>query len=349
VSYEAGTIVPAANFFVPKATATTLAARIFANIGGAGLANWSWIETIPAGTGAGQSGANNVVVDVFKCAGSGTNLNDAGVDFYVGIAGNTAGTNGVASGILVAEDYLSIAANPANADRGKFRRNCPLPVSGVTPDATNFTYTETYTTFAASTKVDFTPTMTNGAGGIAYWLKVDHNFIVFTVKIGTAFSTFFAGVFDSVVSGDTEVMPLVVLTASSGSFSRLPGVTLNAGGVTEWGACASAWTSNMFQSHAYTGLDRWASSSKMFVSRVALSHTPTTAPQSYGVFRGLLKAEILCIGTAQSGISPSPGDTIVIDGNVWTCISVVSGLNGVGGTVGWASAPAPGPMFIRAT
>lgn len=344
MSYEAGTIVPAANFFVPKATATTIAARIFANIGGAGLENWSWIETIPAGTGAGQSGSNNVVVDVFKCAGSGTSANSAGVDFYVAIGGNTSGTNGVASGLVVAEDYLSIAANPANADRGKFRRNCPNPVSGVTPDASNFTYTETYTTFAAITKVDFTPTMTSAAGGAAYWLKVDHNFIILTVKIGTAFSCFFAGVFNSIISGsDTEVMPLVCLTLSNGAFSRLPGVTASAGGASMWGVNAFPWSRLIDFSHTYTTLDRWNNSGKLYATRIGVAHN-TGSAQTYGGIRGLLPPEVLSIGSP-TGINPSPGDTVVIDGNTWTVITPTTTV-GLSSAVGLGNI---GTLCVRAT
>jgi len=343
MSYEAGTIVPAANFFVPKATATTLAARIAANIGGAGLANWSWIETIPAGTGAGQSGANNVVVDVFKCAGSGTNANDAGVDFYIGIAGNTSGTNGVASGVIVAENYIDIAGNPANADRGKFKRQCPVAQTGTTPDASSFAFNETYQNFATASKLDITPTMTSGAGGIAYWLKVDHNWMIWSLKIGTAFSTFFGGIFDSLVSGsDTEVMPLCVLTASAGSFARLPGVTSGAGGAAMWQVNAFSWSRITDSSQTYTTLDRW-NSGKMIASRVGVAHN-TGSQQTYGGVRGILKPEILHL-PAISGITPQPGDTVVIDGNTWTVITSTTTLGGAS-AVGFGNA---GSLLVRAT
>jgi hypothetical protein len=347
VSYEAGTIVPVANFWVPKTTATTLSARINANIGGAGLENWVFVENIPAGTGAGQSGSANVTFDVYKCKGTGTSANSAGVDFYFALGGNTSGTNGVASGFIIAEDYKSIADFPADADRAKFRRGCPVPVTGTTPDATNFTFSETYQVATSISKVDYTPTMTNAAGGAAYWMKIDHNFIIITTKIGTSFASYFGGVFDSLISGtDTEVMPLCAITSSSGSFSRLPGVTASAGGATMWGTTATSWN---FPTHntteTYTTLNRWVGSGKMLVQRIALAHAASAA-QTYGSLRGLMKPEILGL-SSYTGITPSPGDTIVIDGNTWTCISPSSALNGVTGTLGYTVST--NAYFVRAT
>lgn len=348
MSYEAGTIVPVANFWVPKTTATTLSARITANIGGAGLENWVFVENIPAGAGAGQSGSANVTFDVYKCKGTGTSANSSGVDFYFALGGNTSGTNGVASGFIIAEDYKSIADFPADADRAKFRRGCPVPVTGTTPDASNFTFSETYQTAAAISKVDYTPTMSNAAGGAAYWLKIDHNFIIVTTKIGTSFASYFGGVFDSLISGtDTEVMPLVAITTASSSFSRLPGVTSSGGGATMWGAAVAGWNAPaQSNTEAYTSLNRWVGSGKLLVQRLALAHTPTTLPGTYGTLRGLMKQEILAV-SAVSGITPSPGDTIVIDGNTWTCICTTSGLNGVTATFGYTNASAP--LFVRAT
>lgn len=328
MAWDSGTIVQATNVYIPNTTAGSLSGKLNALVGGAGVTNWSFVENIPAGTGAGQSGNAGTTCDVYKCAGSGGDANAAGVDFYVGLYGTTAGGISQASRVIVAEDYLSIAGNPANADRGKFRRWCPLPVTGTTPDVTNYTYSETYTTCAGINNAapsNFGPSLS--ITGYSYWLKLTNNFLLMSVRSGTSSTSVYAGLMDSLTSV-TDTMPLVTLGGSSGSFSRLPSVTAGAGGAGMWGAGMGPWTAPIqlaFAGDQSGTSDKWQGG-KVHASRCLVFHGITAANgATYGWFRGLLKQDVLAI---QTGGTVGLGDTIDIGGNTYTVIAAAAGLNG---------------------
>lgn len=340
MAFEAGVSVAAQ--YGPKTTAGTIAARINANIGGAGLENWVYVENIPAGAGAGQTGNASNAAEVFKCKGSGTSANSAGVDFFVIIYYVVA--TGACAGIRVAESYLDIAGNPANADRGKIKRWCPLPQAGAPTAAPDYWFTDTYTTIQLSNAPDFSPT--SNTTGWSYWLKIDHNFMFLSVRSGPTTSYFMAGLFDSVISNTTDTMPLACLTTGNGSFSRLPGVTLGAGGTAQWGAAVFPWTTTILLNSTLVTTDLWLNS-RIPVSRAGLAHSVSAAnTTTYGGVRGLLKSEILVLYT--SAATFLPGDTIVIDGNTWTCITGGATFTGSISVANGLSAVQALTAFVRA-
>jgi hypothetical protein len=335
MAWEAGVIANATPAG-PKTTAGTLSARINAIM----PTGWSFIENIPTGTSAGQTGSANTICDVYKSSSAN---NDAGVDFYIGIYITTA--TGALTKVIVAEDYLSISGNPADANRGKFRRQCPVPITGTTPDVTNFTFSETYATCNAISVADFSPTLVTT--GFSYWLKMTANFLLICVKVGTTISTGYFGLMDSVISNTTDTMPLVSFgTANAGSMSRLPGVTVGAGGAGMWGAEGFPWSQSGDQAYTLVNVDLWGNS-RVPVSRIGVAHDVTLANEAaYGGIRGLLKSDVL-LASANLGTAVGPGDTMTIDGNTWTCVSSSAAFKGSSQAAIYNPSN-PGFVFVRA-
>lgn len=61
--------------------------------GGSGVGNWSFVENVPAGTGAGQSGATTYSLDVFRCRGATTLYDRVVQKNLANIASTTDGTS----------------------------------------------------------------------------------------------------------------------------------------------------------------------------------------------------------------------------------------------------------------
>jgi hypothetical protein len=340
MAWDSGIVTSASAPFGPKGTAGSLLAKVFALMGGAGVANWSFVENIPAGTGTAQSGSATKAVDVFKCAGSSTDANAAGVDFYIGFMYTSA--TGQINTVIVAEDYSPIAAG---SNKAMFRRIAPLPQTGTTPDATNFTFTETYGT--ANSFTGNVPSLGNSAlatTGYSYWVKLTNNFMLVTTRSGTTTTSFYIGLMDSLTSV-TDTMPLVALGSGSGAFTRLPSVTAGAGGVGMWGAGIGPWTTPIQIGFAgdesnTTTNDKWLSG-KIVVERCVIVHCVTAANvTTYGCWRGLLKSDVLMMASSNN---VQVGDTITIGGNTWTVISnALSGL----GTASTAAAQFSTPILL---
>ena len=320
-----------------------------------GIRNWSFVENVPAGTSAGQSGSASYSVDVYKCAGSGNDANDAGVDWYIGLTRSSTGS----VWMWVFESYLSIAANPAHADRGKsarpagcYQQNC------VTPDATNWTYDETYRTFAArATGVYQSYGLAQlNTTGFTYGIKVTKNDIVFPALISSNNECLGAGLMDSMIATGqsySDTMPLVGWSmgtnrwavsynnAVAGGFSRLPGVTqtdinnsalYGSGGNNIWGATFAPWTRNVELGGNSAGLkDKWQAGKAMAV-RVGVFHKDTTATsgtywQYIGWVRGLLKSNLLVIRNTVGTVNIF--DTLTVNGQAdWVVIAKASGFLG---------------------
>lgn len=63
MAWDAGTITNAAPW-------ASLSTKLKTLVGGTGVENWSFVENVPAGTGAGQSGSASYSLDVFRCRGA---------------------------------------------------------------------------------------------------------------------------------------------------------------------------------------------------------------------------------------------------------------------------------------
>lgn len=323
MAYDAGSIINTTPLD-KNTVAGTVSDKIQNLCGGSGVANWSFLENIPAGTGAGQTGSASYSVDVYKCAGSGTNANSAGVDWFFGIGCvSTAAPVTAPVACLVAEVYKDIAGNPVDADRGKFKGVAPIP-GNTTPSVTTFRFSDAYQTYAACSKTaTWAPSSLSGTG-FSYWIKLTHDSLFLSTLNFTAEQTVFAGLMNSFVSPDPY--PLVTIGNSSGGFTSLPQVSVN-GSAGMWGAGQNPWTYNVASAQGGeftnpTDLDFWQSG-RAHVARMVVGHN-TALQSTLGGFRGLLPADYLGIQTGGLAI----GDTVDIGGTPYVVISTdTSGVN----------------------
>jgi hypothetical protein len=68
--------------------------------------------------------------------------------------------------------------------------------------------------------------------------------------------------------------------------------------------------------------------------------------QTYGGIRGLLKSDVLCLGSS-IGTAVAPGDTMTIGGNTWTVVNTGT-FTGTTGTAAFLSGGVP-YLLVRAT
>lgn len=320
MAWDSGTITSAA-------PTDALSTKLKAMVGGAGVANWSFVENVPAGTGVGQSGAAAYSVDVFKCATAGTNGHGFDDDYFVGFCIPTS-DGAVASNFLVAEDYLDIAGNPADADRGKFKRPCQAgaTVLNSVPTGTGFWITDAYGTansYSIASIRASTPTLSTT--GFTYYIKMTNRMLIVSANSTALWG---AAIMDSLTSV-SDLMPLVAFSsAGSGGFSRLPSVVT--GAITNmWGFNTYSWNTPIAVtrggSNATNTNDIWQGN-KVHVSRLlALSRATQAAGFQVGAVRGLFPADILAF---QQGGSVANGDTMTIDGNTWVVIGSVLSFTG---------------------
>lgn len=312
MAWDAGTIVSA----TPHSALST---KLKTLVGGAGVANWSSVESIPAGTGAGQSGSASYSVDIFKCSGTGMDANDAALDWYFGIAIPV--TDGaVASNFGVCEDY------EGGVDK-RVRRQCPSAISTLAPVGVGFWRTDTYGSWAGVTGGIAVSTDTLNMTGFSFWMKLDKNFLIVAIKVGSEENIWIgASLLDSLTSV-SDPLPLCAFNSVSGpgssvafSFSRLPSV-VDATISGKWFARLDPWSSPIAGfggTNATNTNDLWQDN-KIHVSRAKAGHRVTQG-QGYlvGLNRGLFKTGILVM---QAGGTVNIGDTMVIGADTWTVIS----------------------------
>jgi len=309
MSLHTGTITDAA----PEAAFSTLLKSL---VGGAGVQNWSFIENIPAGTGANQSGSASFSVDVFKCAGSGADANDAALDFYVGIP---IGYSTTVLYLLFAESY-----NPTN----KLFSGCVHNYTGRTGYmnvlANGYC---TYGTFNGSDERNAASIVGAGAHaqltinttGFDYWLELNNNFLLLGIKAGATQKSIYWGLMDSLVDdsiGDSKPLVMwgngVSISYASGSFIHLPGIGEKTGEGGTYGAKLAGWTNdaNLAVTNQAGYQDLWAADG-VWVSRCMMYHgSDFNYSKTQGNVRGLLKEEVLCF---YYGGTVNIGDTMVID------------------------------------
>jgi hypothetical protein len=277
-------------------------------VGGSGVANWSFVENVSAGTGTGQSGSSSYSLDVFKCAGSGTDANDSGTDWYFAL--EIPVPDGASTSSFGAfEDY-------EGSTNKRFRRPC-ASASTSAPVGTGFWRTDTLASYASVTGARRGATAVLNTTGFSYWLKLTKNAVHYATRVGSTSSNWGAHLMDSLISAYSDGCPLCIVdtSTSSAAFSRLPGVTDAT--VSKWvSATSGAWTLQE-GSNAVNENDYWQGG-KGVAARIRLTHVSgATNMRLAGGMRGLIKADFLAIPT---GGTVELGDTTVIDGNTWTVI-----------------------------
>lgn len=300
MAWDAGTITNAAPW-------DALAQKLEDLCGDTGVVNWSYVERIPAGTGTNQSGSSTYAVDVFKCAGTGTDANDSGTDWYFAL--EIPVTDGaVSSGWGVFEDY---------GGTKQFRR--PAATSTTTaPTGSGFWRTDTLASYAAVTGKLTGSGPTLNTTGFSYWVKLTRNAVHLATRVGSTSANWGAHLMDSLISAYTDGCPLVALNSigNTANFTRLPGVTDAT--LSKWATeTMDAWTPGE-GSNAVNENDFWQGG-KGVASRIACHHENTHADMRLkGGMRGLIKADFLRI---RAGGTVELGDTTTIDGNTWTVIA----------------------------
>jgi hypothetical protein len=346
--------------------AADLSDRLKALVGGSGVANWKFVENVPAGTGAGQSGSTSYSVDVFKCAGNGTNANSAGIDFYVAIARPVSSpNNGFTLWTFELYSPIANASNKGMTARPTGQSNAPVTV----PDTTDYSFdssagTPTYRTFEARKSYGsyWGATLTNS--GFSYFIKVHKDFLIMSVLYGGTAYSFYAGLMQSALTNISDPMPLVLFgisgsnvargvmnvsvyspSVSRGAFSRLPGVTsasISAAGLTNlanngvWCCASSPVLNGNLQNGGNTSgaNDLWLSNLDV-ACRVAVTHRMVapgnaTWPGYVGYLRGFLPADVLAL---YDYAGHSWADTTTIDGvSDWTALTPTSSYTDIGGT-----------------
>lgn len=300
-------------------------------VGGAGVQNWSFIENIPAGTGAAQSGSSSYSIDVFKCSGSGADANDAGHDWYIGITRYGASTS---FRVLIAENYNStdktFAGWPGNYVGKSGYPNIDENGYYVYSSYQGASYQKASYIFSYGD--DFNPTL--NTTGFTYRIKLNNNFILFSFVVGATETFAYLGLMDSLVDDSIgDPLPLCIVSNSdsspyttSGAFIRLPGIASMTSGTDEaFGITIVPWLSYSNRTFTVSNntdyWDLWLNSG-VPVSRVLCSHSVTyTLSPILGKCRGLLKEGVLCFC---SGGTLAVGDTVTITDDAtpiaWTYI-----------------------------
>ena len=290
-------------------------------------------EAVPKSNNASYS------VDIFKCAGTGDDANDAGIDWYLAILkyGEFPTSSWNTCLITIAEEYNSTTKRLAKFINLKAGNSISTYCSA---DANGYGYSSavTYYLNAANAVVmsellsgGTWSTMTFNSTGFRYWITMTNNFIMVSTRVGTTQYHNYYGLMDSLVDASlNDTLPLVMLctnntqVATNGAFIRLPGITSVAGVSYSFDARPMAWNGVCTSSITGTAVlqgnyDIWKDQ-KIDVSRVMVwQNVATSQYVNWGCIRGLLKSEIMCITT---GGSVALGDTITIGEDTWTVVGL---------------------------
>ncbi len=313
--------------------------------------NWSFVEKVPDGTGAGESGKAGYPVDVFKCAGTGAGANSAGIDFYVAVYRNE--TNYLNVAAFEGYSPIASASNKGMCARPVGKYDNPATV----PDATDYTYdsadgTPNWRTFIDRYAYDSSTSPSYGmrwypplvTTGFSYALKLTKDVLIIALQVGATIYSAYFGLFDSLLASDPMPLCCVALSGSNasgymataaanryGGFSRLPGVTssrLDASGIKSsnnnavWNAVTRPWLDrDLIAGGNTTGAnDLWLGNVNL-ASRIAIlqrnNPAADTWPSSIGCIRGLLKADVLALYLP----NPNVWDTTTVGAqDDWTVI-----------------------------
>jgi hypothetical protein len=286
-----------------------------------------------------KSNSDSFSVDIFKCAGTGDDANDAGVDWYLAILkyGEFPASSWNACLITIAEEYNSTTKRLAKFINLRAGSSSSTFCSA---DANGYGYSSdvTYHLNAANAVVmadlrsgGTWSVMTLNSTGFRYWITMTNNFIMVSTRVGTSQYHGYYGLMDSIVDASlNDTLPLVMICNNStnvgvnGAFIKVPGVTSVAGRAFSFDARPHAWNSVCTSSLTGTAVvegnyDIWKDQ-KIDVSRVMVWQNVTSSQfVNWGCIRGLLKSGIMCITT---GGSVSLGDTITIGEDTWTVVGL---------------------------
>jgi hypothetical protein len=306
VAYGTGTITSA----TPHAALSTAIQALF-NLDATGgrmpTRNWSFVENVPAGVGAGQSGSAAYSVDVYKCAGSGTDANKDATDYFVGF--RIPVTDGaVGSNVQVFQAY------DGSAGQKKCKRMCLSSTGTGAPVGAGFWNTDTYTTFNAAASVTAFITPTLNTTGFTYYIKITKDSLVVACHVGSTDGAWGMFLMDSIISV-SDPTTLIGGSLSVAGYSSLPSV-VDATVASKFKCEIVPWNTLS----AYTNLanvNNFWLSNKTPVSRVLVRSTIAVANMYLaGGERGLLPADYMFVGNSTALL----GDTLTIDGNTWVMI-----------------------------
>jgi hypothetical protein len=265
-------------------------------------------------------------VAVYKCAGTGDDANDCGEDFYVLITMDKSATATALTVALVREwdetykkvrycmDYRSGAsANPPPVDADGWA-----------------TFTQTPGWYYQATGSLLIWSVTLNKTGFLYQIKMTKNFMVLSFRVGTTDTLFYLGLMDSLVVGVTDTYPMCVSASNTAGAGAVYGAFVNlttalgaigTGVNGAFGAEQQPWTmppySSWAISNATNAQDKWANND-IWVARVVMKHMVANAnAYLWGMFRGLLKSDILCFC---AGGTANVGDTMSVGGTTYTVI-----------------------------
>lgn len=321
MAWDASTITDAAPWAM-------LSAKLQALVGGAGVANWSYVEQLPAGTGAGQSGAAAYNLDVFKCAGAGTDANAAATDWYFCLE------IPVTDGAVVTSCMAFESYDPTAGEK-KFKRPLAAP-STTTPTGAGYWRSDTYALYTNVTGMN-RPSMAFHAlntTGFSYWIKLTNNGVQIAVRVGTYECSIGVHLLDSLTTV-TDAVPLASVVggaigggslAQGSVYHTLPSV-VSAPGSTGWQNTLQPWisvVSDGILSNITSNQDLWLGA-KILLARVLSTHAGgrlTSKPATLGAVRGLMKTDFMCF---HDGGTVQLGDTLTFGGDAdWTVIGPAS-------------------------
>ena len=282
------------------------------------------------------TGSTSFSCDVFKCSGSGTDANDAGFDWYMGILRYGAVT---ASGlqIFIAEEYDSALLKFKKIGHYLAGNSNQLSIGPNKYIKAGTTELDAYATVSSQFSYIAKFVSTINTTGFTYYIVLTNNYLAVSTLVGTTEKFGFLGLFESLVVDNSlatpaiERLPLVLVgngintSGSDGSFIYLPNVTPADNPFSVFGIIGLPWNrgATLGIKHTTNYTDLW---NNVPISRIGLFHKATLI-NLYGFTRGALPSEILCMykGTVVLG------DTLTITDNTlatpvaeeWTVIGQI--------------------------
>jgi hypothetical protein len=298
--------------------------------GGSPSPTGAFVVTTPAVT---RTNVSNFDIDVFKCAGSGNDANDAAQDFYVIITRDKTGA-GTGFTITLAQIWSTVYHKPANVISAKAGATSSgfeaCDASGW--PATSYTagqFINPAYVAGSNSQISFWACTLNKSGFV-YQIKLTKNLVVFSFRVASTDYCFYAGLFDSLVVG-TDTYPMCVVSsqtstgpAANGAFlnvTALPGAIGTGVSGTfgiNCGQAAQMWTNGWTIANINNGTNSFdkLANNGLWVSRCCLNHNVSyTVYYLWGCVRGLLKSDLLIM---PPGGTVNIGDTVYINAVQWT-------------------------------
>jgi hypothetical protein len=280
------------------------------------------------------TGTANWDLDVFKCAGTGNDANDAGVDFYVFIRRDktiAATTLEISMGFGWDTTYHK-ASNFLGVTHGNYTNYAGTTAAGWSASSSHAPVPDYLYFPNISANIWHFPSSTLNKTGFTYQIKMTKNLIMIGHRVGTLDHFMYVGLFDSLVSSGTDAYPLCMITSnvnSNHTYLKAPSILYSAASAAyNFGLFPLSWTrAGQAQMGTFVVSNATNYSDKLLnggvpASRVYLAHSvDKTIWYTHGCTRGLLKSDVLCF---PSGGTVNLGDTMTIGGVVYTVMGTLS-------------------------